>query len=345
MEGRSRPGRMLAQTGPRFQIDLQESPMSQAFDTPLWICGPLRGPKQMLADQEYGGHVSIHDDGMAERLGFRAGPIEGPTHFSQFVPLLADVWGQVWFESGCLSAHYRNMVVEGEEVRAFVERPVEGQKQIRVRAEKSDGTEVLIGTASIAGSEEPTEIEARIARLRPPEALVILRDLEVGMKGAEAETVRMDFDQHMGDLYPFSLRQKLAVITERSPWYTPEGGAGSPWGRAIVPLEMVSVLGEYSNHKARFPVRGPAVGLFAGQQIRMVKGPLFVSQNYRIERQIVALSESRRTESYWVRTSIFEEVSGDLCAEMLLNHATLKHSYANYDAELEALTGSGSADA
>ncbi len=91
-------------------------------------------------------------------------------------------------------------------------------------------------------------------------------------------------------------------------------------------------------------MRGPAVGLFAGQQIRMVKGPLFVSQNYRIERQIVALSESRRTESYWVRTSILEEASGDLCAEMLLNHATLKHSYANYDAELEALTGSDAAD-
>ena len=55
---------------------------------------------------------------MAERLGFQAGPIEGPTHFSQFVPLLAEVWGQEWFETGCLSAHYRNMVVEGESVRA-----------------------------------------------------------------------------------------------------------------------------------------------------------------------------------------------------------------------------------
>jgi len=34
-----------------------------SFDTPLSICGPLRGPKQMLAEQEYGGHTSIHDDG------------------------------------------------------------------------------------------------------------------------------------------------------------------------------------------------------------------------------------------------------------------------------------------
>ena len=69
----------------------------------------------MLADQEYGGHSSIHDDAMAEKLGFRAGPIEGPTHFSLFPPLLAQIWGQAWFERGCISAHYQNMVVEGEE--------------------------------------------------------------------------------------------------------------------------------------------------------------------------------------------------------------------------------------
>src|SRR5690554_6128950 len=90
-----------------------------SFDTPLYLCGPLREPKQMLADQQYSGHSSIHDDNMAEKLGFRAGPIEGPTHFSQFVPLLAEIWGRDWFERGCFSAHFQNMVVEGEQVRAF----------------------------------------------------------------------------------------------------------------------------------------------------------------------------------------------------------------------------------
>ena len=97
-----------------------------SFATPLSLAGPLRRPHQMLADQEYGGHSSIHDDAMAEKLGFRAGPIEGPTHFSQFQPLLAKIWGQRWFESGCISSHFLNMVVEGEEVRAFAEIPPEG---------------------------------------------------------------------------------------------------------------------------------------------------------------------------------------------------------------------------
>mgnify|MGYP000919709064 CR=1 FL=1 len=29
------------------------------FETPLVVSGPLRAPRQMLADQEYGGHASI----------------------------------------------------------------------------------------------------------------------------------------------------------------------------------------------------------------------------------------------------------------------------------------------
>jgi hypothetical protein len=282
----------------------------------------------MLANQEYGGHTSIHDDAMAEKLGFRAGPIEGPTHFSQFVPLLAHVWGQAWFERGCFSAHYQNMVVEGEEVRAFVELPSAGAQRTKAWAQKADGTPVLEASASI-GPEGETLLEQRMAQLRPTGKLVILADLHVGMRGAEDEPVRMDAEQHMGALYPFSLSQKLAVITESSPWYS--DARATPWGRAIIPLEMVSVLAEYSSTKARFPVKGPAVGLFADQQIRMVDGPLFVGEDYLIRREIVALSESKRTESYWVKTRIFAADGKTLKAEMLLNHASIKESYKGYE--------------
>ncbi|CEA04537.1 hypothetical protein BN1049_01607 [Pseudomonas saudimassiliensis] len=298
------------------------------FDTPLYLCGPLREPKQMLADQQYSGHTSIHDDDMAEKLGFRAGPIEGPTHFSQFVPLLAEIWGQDWFERGCFSAHFQNMVVEGEQVRAFVERPAPGATRVRCWAEKADGTPVLEASASLGPGDGPTLLDERMAKLRPPERLVILADLHVGMTGAEDEPVRMDADQHMGDLYPFSLSQKLAGITENSPWYSQ--AEASPWGRPIIPLEMVSVLAEYSSKQAAFPVKQPVIGLFADQEIRMVDGPLFVGEEYLIRREVVALSESKRTESYWVRSRIYSADGTQLKAEMLLNHATLKHSYADY---------------
>jgi hypothetical protein len=282
----------------------------------------------MLGDQEYGGHASIHDDAMAEKLGFRAGPIEGPTHFSLFPPLLAKIWGRAWYETGCISSHYLNMVVEGEEVRAFAEIPAEGATSTRVWAEKADGTPVLDASASIGADAGPTLLETRMAALRPPGKLLILEDLTVGMAGAKDERVRMDPDQNMGALYPFSLTQKLAAITETSPWYS--DAKASPWGRAIIPLEMLSVLFEYSSREAAFPVKGPAVGLFADQQIRLIDGPLFVGEEYVLRREIAALAESKRTESYWVRTRVFDAKGEKQVAEMLLNHATLKHSYAGY---------------
>jgi hypothetical protein len=302
------------------------------------ICGSLRQPRQMLADQSYDGHKSIHDDAMAEGLGLRAGPIEGPTHFSQFDPLLFQVFGVEWFQTGCISAHYQNMVVEGEEVRAFVKPPAAGERFVRLWAEKRDGTPVLTGSASIGNANGlPHEIQQRIAKLRPATQLVINRDLKVGQKGAATEKIRMGFDQHMGDHYPFTLADKLKVITEPCTWYTPEGGKASPWGRAIIPMEMISVLLGSSSAESGLRGRGPAIGLFAGQEIRLIDGPLFVDQPYELEREIVALSESARTESCWVRTKVYEAGSRKLVAEMILNGAVMKASYANYEREAREL--------
>ncbi len=302
------------------------------FDTEITqdgniISGPLRAPAQMLEDQAYDGHSSIHDDEMAEKLGFKAGPIEGPTHFSQFDPLMVHIWGQKWFEQGCISSHFKNMVVEGEEVRAFAELPeTETQSRIRVWAEKADGTPVLEASASLGSG--PTLLEERMAKLKPPESLLILEDLKVGMTGAVDEMVTMAPDQHMGELYPFSLNQKLTKITETTPWFTDD--AASPWGKAIIPTEMVSVLVEYTSKSAKLPVKGPAIGLFADLEIRYVEGPLFVGETYLIRREVVAISESRRTESYWVKSRVYDETGTTQKAEMLLNHAVLKDSYKGY---------------
>ena len=122
----------------------------------------------MLADQEYGGHTSIHDDAMAEKLGFRAGPIEGPTHFSQFAPLLAHIWGRAWFERGCFSAHYQNMVVEGEEVRAFVERARAAARPRRASGPRRPTARRCSKRArASARTTAPTLLEQRMAQAAP----------------------------------------------------------------------------------------------------------------------------------------------------------------------------------
>jgi hypothetical protein len=312
--------------------------MTDAFTQAPALCGPLRQPRQMLAEQRYDGHKSIHDDAMAEGLGLRAGPIEGPTHFSQFDPLLYHVFGQAWFENGCISAHYQNMVVEGEEVRAFVERDPSQPRFVHLQAHKRDGTPVLTGTASIGDATGlPHELPLRIAKLRPPTGLVINRDLRVGQRGVAVEKIRMGFDTHMGDHYPFTLADKLKVITEPSPWYTRESGAESPWGRPIIPTEMISVLLGATSAQSGLSGRKPAVGLFAGQEIRLINGPLFVDQDYELEREIIALSESARTESVWVRTRVYDAATRVPVAEMILNGAVMKASYPGYESEARAL--------
>lgn len=313
--------------------------MSKAFDTEITetaeaLVGPWRQPRQMLQAQTYDAHASIHDDATAQKLGFKGGTIEGPTHFSQFAPLGERLWGQAWFESGCLSAHYRAVCYEGEEVQAILSKPQAGARQTQIQMVKRDGTEVLRGTASVGDPSAPTALEARLGELKPLADPVILCDVKVGLTG-KRQTVRMAFDQNMGDLYPFSLRQKLGVITENSPYYA---GADNPWGRAIIPMEMLSVLFQYRSKDEPLPTKGPAVGLFADQEIRLVKGPLFVDQEYEVEREVVALSGSRRTESAWAKTRVFDKAN-TLVATMLLNMATMKDSYAPYQDEYRQFYG------
>jgi hypothetical protein len=313
-----------------------------AFETPIddageALVGPWRQPRQMLHAQVYDSHASIHDDATAQKLGFKGGTIEGPTHFSQFAPLCERLWGKEWFETGCISAHYRNAAFEGEDVQAIVDKPAAGGRHTTIRMVKRDGTEVLRGTVSVGRDAPPSALDVRLTELKPLADPVILRDVSVGMT-TKTQAARMDHEQVMGELYPFSLAQKLEVITEPSPYYRP--GGGSPWGKAIIPLEMLSVLFQYLSKQDGLPVRGPVVGLFADQEIRLIEGPLYVGEPYRIERKVVALSGSKRTESMWVRSEAYD-ATDRLVATMLLNSATLKDSYAPYAQEYAGLYPTG----
>jgi hypothetical protein len=299
------------------------------FDTPLTITGPLRSPAQMLADQSYDGHTSVHDEAQAAKLGLAGAPIEGPTHFSQFDPLATALWGQAWFERGCISSHFRTMVVEGEEVQASL--TATGPSAARIEAHKADGTPVLVGTASLGPDHGTTELDARRAAQGDPGELFVIDQLSVGMRTDEGVAVSMTHDERNGDSYPFSLAEKLARITEPHPWYTPQGAASSPWGRAVVPMEMMSVL--TGRVGGAWPVRTPSLGLFLDLEVRLLDGPVFVDHPYTLVREIVGLSQSRRTESYWTRTTLSDAESGRPVAEVLLHSGVFKQSYAGYPAD------------
>jgi hypothetical protein len=299
-----------------------------AFATEITLTGPFRSPAQMLAAQEYGGHASIHDSGTADQLGLAGAPIEAPTHLSQFDPLAALVWGQAWFEHGCISGHFTTMVVEGEEVQASL--TVGEANSGRITAVKADGATVMSGTASIGPDHAESELDMRRARQRLPSELFIIDQLEVGMRRESGE-VAVDHATGNGPLYPFSLDEKLARITEPHPWYTADGGPRSPWERAVLPMEMISVLA----HKVGvgWPLRSPALGLFLDLEVRLLNGPVFVGQPYTVETEIVGLGESRRTESYWTRTTLTDSESDTPVAVVLLHSGMFKESYPGYPAD------------
>jgi hypothetical protein len=218
------------------------------------------------------------------------------------------------------------MVIAGEQVIASL--TTAGDCSGQIEAHKPDGQPVLIGTASFGPDHPQTELEARRAAQGEPGELFIVDQLEVGMRVADEEPVSIGFEEGNGPLYPFSLAQKVAQITEPHPWYTPEGGSGSPWGRAIVPMEMISVL---TNKAVRgLPVRTPSLGLFLDLEVRLLAGPVFVDQPYHVDREVVGLSQSRRTESYWTRSTLTDAATGVAAAEVLLHSGVFKESYPGY---------------
>lgn len=299
------------------------------FHTELTITGPWRSPAQMLQEQAGGKGATVHDDDTAAELGLAGAPIEGCTHFSQFDPLAVAAFGDDWFARGCMSTHFRTMVVEGEEVQASMVLSGPGAPSATIEAHKRDGTPVLAGTASVDGA-GPSALDERLAAMTAgdPGELFVMDQLEVGMVIEQDQPVSIDFASRNGAGYPFSLDDKLARITEPHPWYTAEGAAGSPWGRPVLPFEMISVLANKSG--GGFPVRQPALGLFLDLEIRLVGGPVFVGQDYGVRREVVGLSQSRRTESFWMRTTLTDTSTGRAAAIVLLHSGIFKASYPDY---------------
>src|SRR5690606_9347471 len=198
--------------------------MTRAFTTPITktpeaMHGPWRSPHNLLQAQTYGGHASVHDDETAQKMGFDAAPIEGPTHFSQFIPLCTEIWGERWLAEGCLSVSYKAAVLDGEEVQAFIGVPNAAGQQLQIWMTKRDGSEVLRGTASIGSDTPDSALQIKLNGLNPPDASRVI------FGHVEPEAIRprfvarISFDEPMGDLYPFTLREKIANITEGSSYY------------------------------------------------------------------------------------------------------------------------------
>jgi hypothetical protein len=284
--------------------------------------GQWRYPTQLLDEQQLASGPTVHDEAVAAALNFSGAPIEGPTHFSQFVPLAMTLWGESWLASSCISAHFKSPVIEGQQTQASVA-AMPGADHAAISMYSGEGQLVLEGTISLASSGVTTTCATRLAAARQPDDLRIIDHVKVGMS-SEPSVARMTFDDPVGPLYPFTLNEKLAVITEPHEWYR---SADNPWGAPLVPLEMIAPLLHQHNHMESLPISRTAVGLFLDQEIRVQGGPLLVGESYVVQREVAAIGGSRRTESFWLRTEA-AGLTGRVRATMLLHLGFLRHSLA-----------------
>ena len=163
------------------------------------VRGSLRRPRQLLAEQRVGERASVHDASTAEELGLAGAPIEGPTHFSLFDPLAFSCFGVRWFELGCISAHFSTMVFDGEEVEGRL--LATGPALAGITAVKADGSQVLVGTASVDPT-APTALDERRAAMRAPTELFIMDQLVVGQRSGEPARARISLEDDNGPLLP-----------------------------------------------------------------------------------------------------------------------------------------------
>eukprot|EP00747_Dinoflagellata_sp_TGD_P170302 gnl/TRDRNA2_/TRDRNA2_201523_c0_seq1.p1 gnl/TRDRNA2_/TRDRNA2_201523_c0~~gnl/TRDRNA2_/TRDRNA2_201523_c0_seq1.p1 ORF type:complete len:321 (+),score=59.47 gnl/TRDRNA2_/TRDRNA2_201523_c0_seq1:44-1006(+) len=310
----------------------------------LIVSGPWRKPHNDLVHQSYGGHASLHDADQAERLlGTRDAPIHGTTHLSQFTPLLLQVFGHEWFERGTISVFFKKMVSHQKPVQAQMELPHIGtaaaDQQLRLWLRFEDGSLALEGTASL-GHVPGSTVSQQLSKVTAPrDELIIMKGIKIGDRSPRVKVSVRDWDMNLRELghgtFPYTMREKLKVITEPHLWFTEEGGAKSPWGSAILPPENIhSVM--YPQGLPRWP-RPQAVGLLGACEMRLFNGPVVFGGEYELETEVIKVGETPRTEFYWTKSTLY---SGDkVVGEMDLQQMSLKNSYPGPEARGYAKAG------
>jgi hypothetical protein len=279
------------------------------------ITGPVRRPRNLAA------HVSgsIHDDATATVLGFRGGTVAGSIHMDQFPPLLLEAFGERWFETGSLSLYFRHATTDGEPVQVLLERPPAGERDAQVRAQATTVDDVLVaeGTAAAGNPQIPSALLSR--DLRPVDAadLRILKALQPGdllgdwQIAVDGQRQRSVIDQ--------------GAMTEPLDWYT----SPSPWGGPIAsPSAVVGLL--YTRLLAGIrDGMGPHVGLFGAIEIRFKGGPVFLDRIYRVTGEVVALSQTPKTEVLWFDSRAVDDIGAPV-AEMRMMLRQMKQSSPRY---------------
>lgn len=264
-----------------------------------WMYGGWRAPKNLWR----GLTTSIHDDGVAKKVGMRGGTIPGTIHLSMFAPIALKMFGDSWFEKGCLSLYYTFATIDLEEVRAVVKMPPEGVKDVQVeaRAEMRDGKVIATGTLALGEPDEPSYLQTLELKNSPPEELRILAGNKSGdeIPPRDVETTQ---EQAL---------KGLGAITDHLDYYKGK----SPWGKSILsPTATFSLMALGYNQINIGASKG--VPFYGATEVKNIAGPVMVDTPYRITGKLASVGVSRKTEYFWVDAVLEEKETGKKVASM-----------------------------
>ena len=276
------------------------------------ITGEWRRPVNTAAHQKGG----IHDDDTATDLGFRGGTVAGAIHMEQFPPLLLEMFGADFWQTGTLSMYFRSATVDREPVRCLTTEPerVGNIRRTNVWMEKEDGTIVASGTASCGGHDEKSELRSKLESIRPISELRILKNLKVG---AQCEDQRCFVENSFLDA-------QLGVITEPLSCYK----TSNEFSGRVLPVTQVVRAFDPPEVALITEVEPPFVGLYGAIEIEFINGPVLAETEYKGCGEIVGLSDSPQTEILW-RDSIL--MTDKPIARMLKMDRLMKNSSPRWD--------------
>ena len=279
------------------------------------IAGPLWAARNWNIEDGAG---SIHDEETAAELGFRGGTVAGDIHMNQFPPLLVKIFGDEWFERGNLSLNFRNATVDLEKVQAFAEPLKEGENQIRVWMEREDGMLVCEGTAAM-GDHSQSELRRKDYHPCAPEELRIFKRVIPGMSLGSYDIVATKDKQFE--------RYDNNLISDPMTWYKDT----SPWGDPVAaPCTILEFL--WGNAmRGLGPLVEESTGLFGAMEISYTNGPFIMGRNYRIDCEVVCVSQSPKTEIVWYDQHAYNE-AGDHVVTLRIQSRAMKASSPLYDA-------------
>lgn len=230
------------------------------------------------------GENSIHNDDVAKKVGMRGGTIPGTVHLSHFAPILTDLFGERWLKDGVVSMYYTFATLDGEDVRAVVERPPAGvteNVQLKAWVETPQGREVCTGTVSVGR----------------PDATPYVRGLP--LKAADRSEIRILEAMSPG----------LELIDDGAFEVNPDAAGAD--GVVRDPQQMYRLLQPYS---PGVTVKD-AVGFFGATEVALRSGPIRAGQTYRKTARVVSIGASPKTEFAWFDSEL-TDAQGRLVAEM-----------------------------